>query len=684
MPDLLPDRTALVYQHHEQLYRLALLLAGDSRAAAGLVERAFRGLPAAPADAEADLIRGLLRAGVPRRPASAPLDEERLAYVALDRARASALLGVLAALPPAERMAVGLYYLRGMSADEAAAMLGSTTTDAGATVVSVMANVRVAAARALALVPDDIGDAALAELDRAADGLLPEGQAIALRGAVFEQPVLRAARDGMLATRELLRRAIPALFATTPPAGLSERLLKQAERRQRASLPRRHIQARAGLALGVLLLAAAIIFLPSWLRRPPAPTASRAPSAAELLDAAIHRFDRPPLDTGVLHERYVMTATGLGQYQVERWYDYGSTHRLRVALSLVGSDSQPGTPVMEIASDGMSLVQYRYQRGSTFNQRPIDAHVSENDAQAALAVLRGEPSSNPFTRGRPGPADIAPLYLAQARAAGAAFLGQTSTLDRPAYLLAYRAARLPALPGQTEPPDQPARVVLTIDAQTSALLEVAVAADGVGESSAVYPLQAQVFEVLPNVAESLWRLPTTTRVEQQAGLPSARAPEISSALAIGLADVLRRAQQPVFAPRQLPSADMRALAVPIRDNGAEQMVLLYEGEFQSIMLRPLGRAASDLPGTGEEHSAGEFRYRMVDFSNQRSSAAAVVYRPETPDDALLVMLVDAYATEAERENTLGQIVGGLTPLTEQTLPELQRNFYDSSTAGGQG
>ena len=695
MPDLLSDRAALVYQHYEQLYRLALLLAGDSKTAARLVEQAFRALPPQSADVETDLVRGLLRAGVTRRPVSAPLDEDRLAYATLDRARATALLRVFADLAPPVRLAIGLYYLRGLDSDEAADVLGyagghktsdqrPTTNDDRTPLDVSLAVFRVAAARALSLVPDEVDDAQLSDLDRAADGRLPESEAIALRGAVFEQPALRAARDGMLATRDLLRRAIPALFAAAPPADLAERLLKQGERRQRAVLSRRHVFARVGLALGVLALAAAIIVLPSWLRQAPMTTAARVPSAAEMLDAAIHRFDRAPLDAGVLHERFVIDATGLGQYQIERWYDYGPTHRLRVALSLLGSDGQAGRPVLEIANDGIGLVQYRYQRGSTFDQQPIDAHVSQTDAQAALEILRGEPSSNSFTRGRPGPADLAPLYLAQARAAGATFLGQTSALQRPAYLLAYRAERLPALPGQPDPPDQPVRVVLTLDAQTSALLDVAVAADGEGESSVVRPLQANLFEVLPTVEEGLWRLPTTTRVEQQAGLPSARTPEISSALAIGLDDVLRRTQQQVFAPRQLPSEDMRALAVPIRDNGSEQMVLLYEGEFQSVMLRPLGRAASDLPGNGEEKSAGEFRYRMIDFNNQRSSAAAVAYRADAPDDALLVMLVDAYATAGEREQALAQIVGGLTPLTEQTLPELGRNFYDSSSAGGQG
>src|SRR5262245_29102205 len=45
------DPAELVYRHHEQLYRLALLLAGDTDGAAKLVERAYRQLPPAASNA---------------------------------------------------------------------------------------------------------------------------------------------------------------------------------------------------------------------------------------------------------------------------------------------------------------------------------------------------------------------------------------------------------------------------------------------------------------------------------------------------------------------------------------------------------------------------------------------------------------------------------------------------------
>jgi hypothetical protein len=278
--------------------------------------------------------------------------------------------------------------------------------------------------------------------------------------------------------------------------------------------------------------------------------------------------------------------------------------------------------------------------------------------------------------------DVAPLYLAQAREQGAAFLGQTRMLGRPAYLLAYRADRLPATsPGQP-PAELPVQVVLTIDAETYALLDVSAVAEGQAESSALRPFQAQIFEVLPSVPETLWQLPTDRRAEQRAGLPSARAPEIPNEQVIGLDDALRRTPRPILAPQPLPSAAMRGLALSIDAGGGEQVALLYEGEFQSILLAPLGDRSAFAQAAGEERSAGPFRYRIVESGEQPARAAAVVFQPEAPDESVFVLLVDGYATAAEREAALGRIIGSLAPVTEQNLPDLRRIFYGPPTAGG--
>jgi DNA-directed RNA polymerase specialized sigma24 family protein len=123
--DAAPDRSALVYRHHERLYRLALLTTGDSGAAAALLERAYRELPAASTDAETLLIRALLVARPTRRHWRWRAGDGDLARSTLERARADALLATLADLAPAERLAIGLAYLGGCSPAEISTELGA-------------------------------------------------------------------------------------------------------------------------------------------------------------------------------------------------------------------------------------------------------------------------------------------------------------------------------------------------------------------------------------------------------------------------------------------------------------------------------------------------------------------------------------------------------------------------------
>ena len=105
----------------------------------------------------------------------------------------------------------------------------------------------------------------LAQLDRWLDGRLSEEDSIALRRAVLEQPAMRDLRDGMIAAREILPRALPALFAAAPPRALTERLLKIVQHHERTIVPNLRARwAQGALALGVLALAAAIILLPSF------------------------------------------------------------------------------------------------------------------------------------------------------------------------------------------------------------------------------------------------------------------------------------------------------------------------------------------------------------------------------------------------------------------------------------
>jgi hypothetical protein len=688
------DRSALIYRYHEQLYRFALLLAGDAAGAARLVERAYHELPREPFDTETQLIHALLRGRDKYSRGRLRITEKQLAYTTLDGTQAEALLATLAATPAPERLTIGLHYLRGMNVDEIAqffAPVGSSVAPVmGAgmreppSIHETLTRFRVQATHTLGLAPAETDDATLSALDHLADGRLSEEAATALRREVFEQPMVRAARDGLAEVRALLTRAIPALFTAAPPIDLTGRLLKLAERHERAEARRGPAWGPSMLALGVLALAAAIVLAPSLLSQRAAPAFVRMPGAAELIDGAIHRFDRAPLTAGVLHEQYRVAAGGRPTYLIERWYDFTTPHRLRITVRSEDAAGQAGPTLIEIGSDGRSLVQYRDDSARRSVTRSFDAHVSEAEAQDALAVLRGEPSAAMFSRGLDNLSDIAPEYLAQARAAGATYLGQASLLGRPAFLLAYRAEHLPTEAPQAPRDGQPAQVVLTIDTQTTTLLDIAVVAEGTAESVALHPFQAQVFEILPEAPAALWQLPANARVVRRVGLPSARVPEIPSEQVIGLGDALRRATQPILAPQQLPDEPMRGLAVPITNNGSEQVMLLYEGQFQTFMLAPAQGNTPSPPASGEERSAGAFRYRIVEpGEGQAPRTTAIAFRPESPEQQVMIRLVDEYATAAEREAALGQLIGSLTPVTEQNLPALQRYFSGATTAGGE-
>ena len=93
---------------------------------------------------------------------------------------------------------------------------------------------------------------------------------------------MRNLRDGMIAAREMLPRALPALFAVAPPRALTERLLKIVQNQERTIVPNLRARwAQGALALGVLALTAAIILLPSLAARTGAnTTTARTPNVS--------------------------------------------------------------------------------------------------------------------------------------------------------------------------------------------------------------------------------------------------------------------------------------------------------------------------------------------------------------------------------------------------------------------
>lgn len=665
---------AQIVRYHERLYRLALLLAGDPKLAAKLVAGAYSQLPDGLAleQAEPCLIAGLLDMRALRR-ARWRLQPADPARTTLDQPQLGALLRALGALPPAARLAVGLAYINGSSPDEIDALVGPDALAEGS--AAALAGFRIEAARAAGLVPAEASPDDLERLERWAGGQLDEAEQLELRRDLIARADLRAVRDGLLAVRELLPRAIPPLVAATPPPDLTAQLHSAGDQPASPGARPGARRARLLLAAGVLLIASLIVVLPAWLGRlgQGASGATAISSPAELIEAALHRFDRAPLQAGVLHERYLIEHSDR-TLVIERWYDYASPNRLAVRVIEAGEQS----PLLQISSDGRSLAQFRYGAAQSFGQRPLDLRLSEDEARAIVPLLRSQPSASLFGRGGDQPGDIGPLFLAQARAAGATLLGQASVLGRQALLLSYQTDQPPL-----EQPGEQVRVVLTIDAQTYALLGVALAPAGEGESAARRPVRGELVELLAEAPDAPFQLPSEPGVIARIGIASVRFPFIDSTMQITIDDAAERLPNRLLAPLQLPDQQMRGLA--IRNGGSENpedVVLLYEGEFQNIIVLP-----SYQPNGNqllfEEQSAGAFRYRVVSDDASQGGMFAVVYPADAPDQAIGVIFNDDLATSDERRERLAALVASLAPVNEQNLPLLRQTFVRPAAAGAQ-
>lgn len=654
-------------------YRLALLITGDPRTAVRLVVHAAGVSNAAGSDAEAAMLRELLpkRAGYGRwQPAAAALQR-----ASLDKEQARALLTLLAKRPPVERMIIGLHYLRGMTIAELPTLPSRRVPlDAG----QVLARFHAATALALEQVPGDSGHAELIEIDQWLDGALAESEALDMRARTLADGETRLLRDGLLATRAFLPTALTGLFAVTPPAELAAQLQPKPGRKLR---PRpRYLGRSAALAAligGVLAVAALLAFLPSALSRSTRPAS--VVTAADVLDASIRRFETPPVTTGVLHERYRVEIEGATPQIIERWYDYATPHRLSMA---VRNEAQ-NVANFAIRTNGRTLVEYRLSYGGSdlggSATTKINYQLAANESDAAIAVLRSALMPIHVFQDVSNQPEISSLYLAQARMSETALLGRSSVSGREAYLLRYTTDQLP----QEDAAGDTRQVLLAIDAQLSAVLEITVLSGGAGESIAARPWRAELIELVDSVEPSQFTFGDGDAATVVSGPRSLLAPSIPS-LFTSLDEALRESQRGLLLPTEPPS-DSRGLVMALRgDQRAARYGLMYEGEFQSLMLLPdpVFRD-TELRWQGEERTTGGYRFRIAESLPQLNNAMLVqVYLATAPDNRVNIILQDAYSTDAEREQRIIELIGSLEPLTAENVEMLQRQLVPPPSAGG--
>ena len=660
-----------IARYHERLYRLALLTTGDSGAAVNAVLAAFRGLKPEAADPEADLVAALLSARPVRwrfRPATAAL-----ARAGLTATSAAALLRALARATPADRHSLGYELLLGMPLAPSSEGIEQAEGNA----LLSRSALRVDLAIALGELSADADRVLAAQVAQFMGGALDPAQALLLRGALLADPTARALRDGLARTEASLRQALPALFAVVPPPSLLERLEQPTPRAKLARRPRFQL-VTAGV---VLALVAALLGLPELWRiaRPPADaTSTVAPviDAQALVERALTRMEAPLAAEGLTHERYV-AELGTQRWQVERWLEAQPPYRLD--LRVTADNDQL---LYAVGNDSSGRVQYRVQREGEL--RSYDYTLSAEQLAAMLPILRQQPDSWGFLRGSPSSYGLDRFYLAQARNSAPISLGTRSIIGRVAQLIAYRTVapfpNLPDGPQRAAPPTStPAQVILAIDPQSLALLEVTVTPEGEGQREAARPWRAELIEQVAQAQAGLFALPSADTQQPSGPLISPRLLDITDSEAISLSELLPSLTQPIYLPSYLPEPTSGVL---LRNNDSSGgLTMLREGPQSLLgMFINTGQRgqATPPPEAGPPEQVGDYFYYPIALDNNEDLAgvsfAAVAFADPNAIVAQ-IYLAHQYLSREEREQQLRAIVAGLRPLTTETARGLGQGLY---------
>lgn len=706
-PAAAQDKQSLILHQQDRLYRLALLVTGTPAAAGERLAAAFAGLAPVTRDPELELARALLHTpkgrNRPARRAWQP-DPAALERAGLSAAQAAALLTALAAASPAARLQLGLHTLLGLPAETIAvpaealpdpappppsdpqAIAGATPNGTAPDSIDALIELRCTLALALGYLPVTTERPLLLQVARLLAGRAHGPEAVQTRGLLLTSADARALRDGLFQTEATLQQAIPALFAATPPPALTARLLKEVAGGQR-SLSALQRRPRLLLVGGVLLLLLLLV-MPEVQRFAPEPVqpavgAAPAIAPAALIDAAIHRFERNAPATGLLHEVY-QAQLGGERWTLERWYDYSAPHRLKVIAAREGE----AMPLYALATDGQGQIQYRWQ-GRAMSGREqsigIDVTVTADEIAQLMPILRQQPEVSIFqTSSRPF--DIGPFYLAQARNADLTALGATDIDGRAAQMVTYRTTRpFPPLDlAANQPESAPTQVILAIDTETYALLDVTIVAQSAGESVTQNPWRATSVAVQASVPLGLFALEPAESQATQTGLASVRLPTLPAEALLSLDAALATTQRTIYLPEQLPAADMRGLAA---NTGNGHVGLLYEGAFHTLLLYHNPELSQAQLPEGQERTVNGLRYWLPSANSMPahlSYSIALVTLPDDPDVPLMIQFVAQYATPEERIALLEAVIGSLQPLTAENLNMLGRNFYQPVSRGASG
>jgi len=433
------------------VYQLAIVAVGDGDSAAVLAADTLahlgrRGIGNAPSMEVAAVraLKSLLPTGWLSWPGAAgPAEWLRLG---LRREQADRVLSVLGEREPLERIALALHLLYDVRRDDLDAWLG--TRGMGEQIVLLASYV----GHGLELVPPQLERDECAAV--APDLLDVDEPQLGRRARlhIVGCDVCRRRARGMRETFGILREALLAFFRTPLPQQFGALLRKRELELRYPPISWRPLAAFAAAVLLVLFAQrAARGEQASFAGAPPAPT-----TAAELIDRAIYRLDadRPPGE--VWHETISFASNG-ERLLLERWYEFSRQARTRIIVK----PEAGGEPLLDIASNTRS-VAYAIRRGG---HAPQYVELRDPDVSAIMPLLRQLPFSGSLGDRLIDQRNLDLTLLGRARAGSSRLLGSTLHNGRPAWMMAADSA-------------EAGKMTLTIDRDTSTLLEVRLSDDG--------------------------------------------------------------------------------------------------------------------------------------------------------------------------------------------------------------
>lgn len=602
------------------LFQLAYLATGSAERTDLLALAALERAHGEGASIQA--LAGLLASTDHELPASPAADEA--GRPTQDRA---VLLKRLEELSPLDRLALGLHIILGVPRGEIDQWLGipGAAARTGAWIVETGDQLR--------LLPD--GGAgnecrALAfDLVDADDNVRGREVRLHLLGCACCQARVEALRESLAA----LRRTLEALF----PARLPQRAVVTRPRDQRNR--QRRLQQLATIEV------VAVVFLLLAFR--PAPSdRSSAPqriTADELLDRALHRLEPGRFD-GVLHERF-RARTDTEDVLGERWISGSDPQRLRLVLKR-GKDQGA---MLDLVADGDRRMQWSAE--STDNK--TSGSVENRQVKALMPMLRVLPAGGTIGSFPSQHMSFDFALLGVARREGATLLGTTQTGGRAAYLLAYTD------PAATR------RVVLTIDAQTAALLR-ATASAVEGRSSAATLWETDLVELLPAAPAQIFQIASATSHE----LPEPRH-LLLTPFSNMQDDNLARQFSAFPVPDQLPAGT--ALAY-LRNADLFGAVQLYEGGWTTaLILSPLVFVPSR-PAPALDQRTGDTLWHVV-RNDAKEDITIVDFAPA--DGSTIrshLYLWHAYLTPEERQRAALEVIRSVRWLGSKELAAIGDRF----------